>query len=74
MVVPHGGKINPDAPYFSNLLCLRPEDFNRQVKSAATRSMVNKYHFPKYTIHGDHYIPRPRLLLDVLYLVYWGLF
>jgi hypothetical protein len=29
--------MHPDAPYFSILLCLMPDDFTRQVVSAATQ-------------------------------------
>jgi hypothetical protein len=29
--------MHPDAPYFSILLCLMPDDFTRQVESAATQ-------------------------------------
>jgi hypothetical protein len=29
--------MHPDAPYFSILLCLTPDDFTRQVESAATQ-------------------------------------
>jgi hypothetical protein len=29
--------LHPDAPYFSVLLCLTPDDFTRQVESAATQ-------------------------------------
>ena len=29
--------MHPDAPYFSILLCLTPDDFVRQVESAATQ-------------------------------------
>ena len=31
------GAKHPDAPYFSILLCLTPDDFTRQVESAATQ-------------------------------------
>ena len=29
--------MHPDAPYFSILLCLMPDNFTRQVESAATQ-------------------------------------
>jgi hypothetical protein len=29
--------MRPDVPYFSILLCLTPDDFTRQVESAATQ-------------------------------------
>jgi hypothetical protein len=29
--------MHPDTPYFSILLCLTPDDFTRQVESAATQ-------------------------------------
>ena len=32
--------MHPDAPYFSNLLCLMPENFTHQVESAASQ-LVN---------------------------------
>jgi hypothetical protein len=31
--------MHPDVPYFSILLCLMPDNFTRQVESAATYSM-----------------------------------
>jgi hypothetical protein len=34
--------MHPDAPYFSILLCLMPDDFTCQVESAATQ-WVNKF-------------------------------
>jgi hypothetical protein len=33
--------MNPDAPYFSILLCLTPDGFTRQVESAATQWVRN---------------------------------
>jgi hypothetical protein len=38
--------MHPDVPYFSMLLCLMPDNFTRQVESAATQWVkiwVNKY-------------------------------
>jgi hypothetical protein len=29
--------MHPDMPYFSNLICLMPDDFTRQVETAATQ-------------------------------------
>jgi hypothetical protein len=35
--------MHPDAPYFSILLCLMPDDFTRQVESAATQWIKVKW-------------------------------
>ena len=37
--------LHPDAPYFSVLLCLTPDDFTRQVESAATQ-WINQTNCP----------------------------
>jgi hypothetical protein len=34
--------MHPDAPYFGILLCLTPDDFTRQVESAATQWVNNR--------------------------------
>ena len=34
--------MHPDAPYFSMLLCLMPDDFTGQVESAATQRVNQK--------------------------------
>jgi hypothetical protein len=34
--------MHPDAPYFSILLCLTPDDFTCQVESAATQQVNQK--------------------------------
>jgi hypothetical protein len=34
--------MHSDAPYFSMLLCLTPDDFTRQVQSAATQWVNHK--------------------------------
>jgi hypothetical protein len=33
--------MHPDAPYFSIVLCLMPDDFTCQVESAASTQWVN---------------------------------
>ena len=37
--------MHPDAPYFSTLLCLTPDDFIRQLESVATK-WVNQTKYP----------------------------
>ena len=37
--------MHPDAPYFSILVCLTPDNFTRQVESAATQ-WVNQTNCP----------------------------
>jgi hypothetical protein len=40
--------MHPDAPYFSILLCLTPDDFTCQVESAATQWVNNIMEWRKW--------------------------
>jgi hypothetical protein len=62
--------MHPDAPYFGILLCLTPDDFTRQVESAATQWVNRTNYCPRIllTLYVAMYSDAPyfRILLCLM--------